>query len=242
MNQTFASLAALFAQEKGDHLFIGIASAAISIIAALLLFLVFLLKSRKNIKEAKLEIEHFNQLQETFINANSDLVYLKDEHLNYVFVNKAFEQTYQIKKEEIIGKSDFALSDHKFAVERQRTDLEVLEKQTVITNDVERNGRIYSCTKFPVLMPGGARGIGAYIRNVTEDREKEKTLQKAAHRNKILIDILSLSFPNKQEQLDYVLHQALELTESEYGYIYYYEEETRVQAKSVLLLYRKLLC
>jgi hypothetical protein len=36
-----------------------------------------------------------------------------------------------------------------------------------------------------------------------------------------------MTFKSKQEQLDYVLHRALELTESKYGYIYYYDENTQ---------------
>ncbi len=42
-----------------------------------------------------------------------------------------------------------------------------------------------------------------------------------------MIDILGMTFKSKQEQLDYVLHRALELTESKYGYIYYYDENTQ---------------
>lgn len=44
-------------------------------------------------------------------------------------------------------------------------------------------------------------------------------------RLQILTDVLLSNFENRQEQLDYVLHEALKLTESQYGYIYLYDEE-----------------
>ena len=44
-------------------------------------------------------------------------------------------------------------------------------------------------------------------------------------RYKILSEVLMRNFENKQEQLDYVLNEALQLTESQYGYIYLYDEE-----------------
>ena len=56
---------------------------------------------------------------------------------------------------------------------------------------------------------------------VRSGRKQEKTL----YRHMILADVLNLSFERDQEQLDYVLHEALKLTESEYGYIYLYDEE-----------------
>ncbi|MDD2216098.1 MAG: diguanylate cyclase [Eubacteriales bacterium] len=45
------------------------------------------------------------------------------------------------------------------------------------------------------------------------------------NRNMILADVLTRNFKNRQEQLDYVLHEALKLTESQYGYVYLYDEE-----------------
>jgi hypothetical protein len=51
---------------------------------------------------------------------------------------------------------------------------------------------------------------------------------KALYRYKILAEVVSRSFRNKTEQLDYVLNKALSLTESKIGYIYLYDEESRL--------------
>lgn len=55
--------------------------------------------------------------------------------------------------------------------------------------------------------------------------ESEKRYERDLIRYKILTDVLSRNFEDKQEQLDYVLSQALDLTGSQYGYIYLYDEK-----------------
>lgn len=54
-------------------------------------------------------------------------------------------------------------------------------------------------------------------------RREEKTLL----RNSILVDVFCRNFNSSYEQLDYVLHKALELTESKIGCIYLYNEISR---------------
>lgn len=56
---------------------------------------------------------------------------------------------------------------------------------------------------------------------------KNEAQDKMLRRQKILVDVLNKSFSSRQEQLDYVLHESLELTESRHGYIYMYDEEAR---------------
>lgn len=68
----------------------------------------------------------------------------------------------------------------------------------------------------------------AIIEDITEKKalaqqafSSEKTIQ----RQEIILDIYSKQFPDQQSFLDYALHRALELTESQYGYIYFYNED-----------------
>ena len=57
--------------------------------------------------------------------------------------------------------------------------------------------------------------------------ENKKRYKKEVLRLQILTNVLTRKFISKQEQLDYLLHQALKLTQSQYGYIYLYDEERR---------------
>ncbi len=195
-----------------------------AVICALIILLIILSLNRRSIKKAKKEIDNYNKLIDTFINADDNMVYLKDENSNYVFANKTFQRFYNKSAEEIMGMDDFSISDEEFAKRRRQTDREAIENNAIMTDELERKGKIYSIIKFPVKLPNNKTGVGAYVRDITKERKNEKLLKKTTQRNKILLDILGTSFDSKQEQLDYVLHRALELTESKYGYIYYYDE------------------
>lgn len=212
-------------EENEIRITVGIIIASGGIIVLLLLFLILMEKSQKRLISSNQQIENFNELRQTFIDTDESIVYLKDENLKYLFVNRAFELFYNKKSEEIIGYDDFALGNDEFAQKRRETDLAVFEKETLVTDEVKWNGRIYKTTKFPVRMLNGKFGVGANIRDITEEHEKLINTEMVLYRHKILVDVLNRSFQSRQEQLDYVLHRALELTESRYGYIYMYNED-----------------
>lgn len=214
-------------EEKEKKMTAGIIISAAIIILLLLFLLIKLNRSNKELISSKNEIDNFNALRKTFIDADDSLIYLKDENLKYVFVNRAFEKFYQRKPDEIIGCDDFALTTSDFAQKRRQLDLAVLNTNNLIVDEVEWEGRVYKTNKFPVKMLNGTVGIGAYITDITKEREQMKKQDKVLFRHMILTDVLTRSFSNRQEQLDYVLHEALKLTESRHGYIYLYDEEKR---------------
>lgn len=188
----------LEAQEK--RLIQAIITAGGAVIAALLLLLILLAHKNRVLKNSREKIETLNALNQTFIDADERLIFLKDENFKYVFVNRAMEKFFQKPSKQIVGREDFELIDEDFARRRRAADLLVQEKRTFMTDEMFWNGRLYKATKFPVKMPGGGYGVGTYLRDITERR---------------------------QQQLDYVLRQALELTESKYGYIFLYNDEKR---------------
>ncbi len=197
-------------------------------IAALIILLTALLRSRRKIKSDKEAIEQTQKLHKTFIDADDSLIYLKDENLKYVFANKATEAFYHRTQEQIIGLTDFELSqEDAFANRRRETDLKALSRNEVVTDEVEWDGKVYRTLKFPVPLPNGLTGVGAYVTDITEARQNEKKQEKVAYRHRILADMLSRSFESRQAQLDYVLHEALKLSESQHGYIYLYDEKKR---------------
>ena len=201
---------------------------AVIIAVVLLSVTVFLLFiSRSRLKKAEHEIKALNGLRETFMNANSGMIYLKDENQKYIFINKAFESITGRPASEIIGRSDYEIFSAEFADLRGHSDLSALKEKTVLVDEVQYKEKIYQTTKFPVTLNNGKTGIGAYIRDVSEERMLRRQQEKALHRNKILLDVFSLAFESTQEQLDYVLNRALELTGSQYGFLYFYDEQLR---------------
>ena len=197
------------------------------IIGSLVLLSIVMLNSRGRLKKAKEAIEYSNKMHRTFIDADDSLIYLKDESLKYIFVNKAMEAFYHRTSDQIIGRSDYDLSAPEFAQMRRETDQKALKENLVVIDEVEWDGKTYKTLKFPVTLPSGSIGLGAYITDITEARNIARKQEKSAQRNRILADMLSISFTSKQEQLEYVAKEILRLTESQYGYVYLYDEEKR---------------
>lgn len=198
-----------------------------AVIAGLLALSAALYFNHRKIKQSHQEIENLNTLIRTFINSSNSMIYLKDENLKYIFVNHAFEKYTHKSEREMVGFGDLELFDTTAVQKRWETDKNALEKGELTTDEVSWEGHIYSTIKFPVKMLDGNFGVGALIRDITKDREQEKRKEKMLERTKILADTQSFGFKSTQEQLDFVLHRALELTESRYGYIYLYDEEKK---------------
>ena len=203
-------------------------------IAALLALSFALYRSRRRMKAAKEAVEYSEKLHRTFIDAEDSLIYLKDDNLKYIFVNKATELFYKQSQDQIVGRSDFDLSENAFAQKRRMTDRKALDEKQVVLDEVEWDGRIYRTLKFPVTLPDGGIGLGAYITDITQAKALERKQEKSSRRNKILADMLSTSFESMQAELDYVIGEVLKLTESQYGYIYLYDEEKRQFTLSAL--------
>lgn len=197
----------------------------LGLIIGMMVLVMFLYISNKDLKEKGKEIESFIEMRNAFIDAEDSLVYLKDENLKYLFVNKAGESYYNKPAEEIVGQDDLYLDDNEFGLVVHQTDKQVIEKNESIAYEVNCKHRIYKVKKFPVKIKDNRIGVGAFIQEITEERKLIKKQEKVLCRNMILVDVLSKGFKNEQNQLDYVLHEALSLTESQFGYIYLYDEQ-----------------
>jgi len=161
------------------------------IILILLVFSVLFYRKNRKLKSTKNELENFNKLYQTFIDANDNLIYLKDNKMNYLFVNEAAAEFYNKSKKEIIGKNDYQISNREFAKFRRLTDDKVYHQLMVssekkrIVEEVEWNDRVYKVTKFPVKLLDGSYGVGAFIGDITEQFEKEKQIKYLAYRDSL---------------------------------------------------------
>lgn len=147
----------------------------ISCLVALGIVVYFTLKKRRKRKKEH-EIRRFNELVQTFIESEEIPVCLKDEDLNYIFVNGAMEAFYGISAEEIVGHDDYEILEEKVALKERKTDKKVLETKTFVTDEMLWRGKVYKTTKFPVDLLDGKFGVGAYIRSVSE-RNRERYLK-----------------------------------------------------------------
>jgi len=115
----------------------------------------------------------------TFIDASSDLVFLKDESFRYLISNGANNSFLGKSEENVIGRTDFELMPNEAAKHCRASDQEALEKGKHVTGEESVGTRIYQTIKFPVPLPSGRVGLGCYIRDITERKQAEEARDKA---------------------------------------------------------------
>lgn len=211
--------------QENNSLFSILIYALLGTIILLLVSGFLLFKNFKRLKIQSNELNNFNELIKTYIDANNSLIYLKDENLKYIFVNKAVMNFFNKKSDEIVGHDVYEFADIGYAHLSNKTDLEVLERNTFVIDESSWQGKILKSTKFPVKLINGNYGVGAYVEDVTEAYFNKRKDEKRLMRNQMLVDILSKNFDSTREQLDYSLNESLKLSESRLGYIYLYNEE-----------------
>ena len=109
----FSALAALLPIPKNQ---LDIAALFVLMCLLLLTAAAFLsYRKYKRIKTYANDTNNLNALYKTFLDAENNLIYLKDQNLKYVFVNKAFEYFFEIESRDIAGRDDSALQKKEFA-------------------------------------------------------------------------------------------------------------------------------
>ncbi len=200
-------------------------AAELAIISVLVILMLVLLYIARNLGASKRELERFNELRKAFFDAEDTVTYLKDERMRFAFVNSAFEKFCGMNEQEIIGKTSQEVLPAAISDVVRQIEAEALEDMRIQTGNVDWERRVYKITAFPVNMLNGSVGVGVYLRDVTLENSHMKLQQRLLKRNEILVDVLNGSFKTREEQLQYMLLQALELTESKYGCIVLYDQQ-----------------
>ncbi len=113
------------------------------------------------------------QLYRTFIDSTPDMVFLKNERLTNIVVNRSLATFFGKTEGEIIGRTDFDLMPEAAAEGCRRSDLDALESGSIVTSEETIGDQVYETHKFPVPLGHGRTGVGGYIRNITARRESE---------------------------------------------------------------------
>jgi len=143
-------------------------------------------------KQAEQALQESERLYRTFINASSDMVFLKDECLRNIGVNQALASFFGKPEGEIIGKTDFELMPQTAAEKCRETDLQALENQSTIISEETIGDQTYETLKFSVELGNNKIGIGGFIRNITARKQAEEELQ----RLNVFLDSIVENIPN----------------------------------------------
>lgn len=114
----------------------------------------------------------------TFIDAGTDIIYLKDAAFRYLISNNANNIFLNRSGDVVIGSTDFDLMPEETAKQCRVSDQSVLSRMLPVTAEETVGEKTYQSLKFPVPLSGGLVGVGAYIRDITEsktaDAERER--------------------------------------------------------------------
>lgn len=129
-----------------------------------------------------------------------------------------------ISGSDMVGKTMHELFPATLAAQIIADDWTVVSEGRVIQFDEEFNGRTYTTIKYPILLRGKMLLGGFTIDNTV--RKQAGQVLKAEHERLIsLVQILQNNAETIKEILDFTLEQALLLTYSKIGYIYFYNEQ-----------------
>ncbi|MGD9611603.1 MAG: PAS domain S-box protein [Kiritimatiellia bacterium] len=130
-------------------------------------------------REAQGRLGEHERQQRIFLDATSDLVFLKDERFRYVISNRANNAFLGKSEAEVLGHTDFELMPRAAAESCQKSDQAALRQGTGIVSEETVGDKTYQALKFPVPLANGRIGVGSYIRDVSESRQAEETLRQS---------------------------------------------------------------
>jgi len=118
----------------------------------------------------------------TFINTSHDMIFIKDDQMQYIVVNDRLVNFFGLTREKILGKTDFDLMNEAEALNWKKSDEKTLQQMSLVVTEEKIDGRIYETNKFPLLLSGNKTGIGGFIRDVTEIKQMLSDLTDAKNR------------------------------------------------------------
>ncbi len=113
----------------------------------------------------------------TFVDSTSDGVFLKDSRFRYVIVNRRFRRFFRKSENDIIGKTDTALRPPEDAKKAKEADTKSLKSTSIVISEETIGDRIYETRRFAVNLAENTRGVGGFVRDITEQKKAEEELK-----------------------------------------------------------------
>jgi PAS domain S-box-containing protein len=141
----------------------------------------------RDVTERRLAEDKFKN----FMDNSPAVAFMKDEEGKYVYINKVFEQRLQMKQENVLGRTDFALWPAEAAQAFRNADQAVLAAGKTlefveIVPDPDGTDHSWQSFKFLVKDAAGARYLGGMAVDITVQRQAEARLKENAGQLKAL--------------------------------------------------------
>lgn len=141
-------------------------------------------------KNAEKELINNEQRFRAFMDSTEDIIFIKDSKLNYIYSNKANDHFIGKSNLEILGKSDHELMPKLLAKHCLESDNRTLEKNDILFFGEEFDNQTFEICKFPLSLPNDKIGIGAIIRNITNQKTAIETIKESERRLRTLMSNL----------------------------------------------------
>jgi PAS domain S-box-containing protein len=126
-------------------------------------------------KKAEVSLKESEARYRTFLDATTDLAFMKDDNFRYVLANRAFLIKNGFREEsEILGKRDNEVLPSDCVKSAARSDELALSTGGLVVMEEQMRDYLFEARKFPVVLKNGKTGIGAIVRNITEVRQAEE--------------------------------------------------------------------
>ncbi|MDP2338624.1 MAG: PAS domain S-box protein [Bacteroidota bacterium] len=150
-------------------------------------------KLAEEVEERKRFEENLRESEDrynAFINANVDMMFVKDDHFRYLIANDAMARFFGKTKEEMLHKTDQELAEEKMTFPCQSSDRKALESESSFVVEELLGDRYCETTKFPLQLKDHKKGIGGIIRDVTDQKKAEEAILNERKLLRTLIDNL----------------------------------------------------
>ena len=161
-----------------------------------------------------------------FLDASTDMAFLKDASLRYVMVNTKYRAYMGRSELEILGKDDADLMPEGMAQTCRLSDEEALSAGAIVINREQVGDRIYETHKFAVPL-GETLGVGGFVRDITDQIWAQQEIRRSEARLRSVVNVLQHPAETAQDVLDFALDEAVRLTDSEMGFLNTYDEDLR---------------
>lgn len=151
-------------------------------------------KSERRRKKVEIELRESETRFKAFMDNSPATAYMKDEHGNYVYVNRPLELYFDAKEGELLGKNDFYLMPSHIAQKVQKNDARVLSEMqtTEILEETENESGLKSywlSLKFPFADTNGKKFLGGVSFNITARKIAEEKLNESEQRYRNLFEM-----------------------------------------------------